>query len=39
LTPSDTIPRIQGCDLCNTDVTRSPWSDDIKVFGGTVTGH
>jgi iron complex outermembrane receptor protein len=41
------IPPIQGCDLCNTDVTRSPWSDNIKVFGlkvdydtglGTVTG-
>jgi iron complex outermembrane recepter protein len=41
------IPPIQGCDLCNTDVTLSPWSDDIKVFGltveyktgiGTVTG-
>ena len=37
----------QGCDLCNTDVTRSPWSDNLKVFGltvvyktgaGTVTG-
>ncbi|HTD73788.1 MAG TPA: TonB-dependent receptor [Steroidobacteraceae bacterium] len=41
------IPAIQGCDLCNTDVTLSPWSDNIKVFGltveyktgfGTVTG-
>jgi len=41
------IPPIQGCDLCNTDVTRSPWSDNLKVFGlkvdydtgfGTVTG-
>jgi iron complex outermembrane receptor protein len=38
---------IQGCDLCNTDVTLSPWSDNTKVFGltveyktgvGTVTG-
>lgn len=38
---------IQGCDLCNTDVTLSPWSDNLKVFGltveyktgiGTVTG-
>ena len=37
----------QGCDLCNTDVTQSPWNDNIKVFGltleyktaiGTVTG-
>jgi iron complex outermembrane recepter protein len=27
---------IQGCDLCNTDVTLSPWSDNIKVFGLTV---
>jgi outer membrane receptor protein involved in Fe transport len=41
------IPPIQGCDLCNTDVTLSPWSDNLKVFGltveyktaiGTVTG-
>jgi iron complex outermembrane recepter protein len=41
------IPPILGCDLCNTDVTLSPWSDNIKVFGltveyktgfGTVTG-
>jgi iron complex outermembrane receptor protein len=41
------ITPIQGCDLCNTDVTVSPWSDNIKVFGltaeyktgfGTVTG-
>ena len=38
---------VQGCDLCNTDVTQSPWSDNLKVFGltvayktgmGTVTG-
>jgi iron complex outermembrane recepter protein len=35
--PGSTIPPIQGCDLCNTDVTRSPWSDNIKVFGATVT--
>jgi iron complex outermembrane recepter protein len=27
----------QGCDLCNTDVTQSPWSDNLKVFGLTVT--
>jgi iron complex outermembrane receptor protein len=27
---------IQGCDLCNTDVTLSPWSDNIKIFGVTV---
>jgi iron complex outermembrane recepter protein len=26
----------QGCDLCNTDVTLSPWSDNLKVFGLTV---
>jgi len=41
------IPPIQGCDLCNTDVTLSPWSDNLKIFGltveyktgfGTVTG-
>ena len=31
------IPPIQGCDLCNTDVTQSPWSDNIKVFGLTGT--
>ncbi len=30
------IPPIQGCDLCNTDVTQSPWSDNIKIFGLTV---
>jgi iron complex outermembrane receptor protein len=38
---------IQGCDLCNTDVTLSPWKDNLTVFGltveyktglGTVTG-
>lgn len=41
------ITAVQGCDLCNTDVTISPWSDNIKIFGltvayktalGTVTG-
>jgi iron complex outermembrane recepter protein len=31
------IAPIQGCDLCNTDVTLSPWADHLKVFGGTVT--
>jgi iron complex outermembrane receptor protein len=31
------IPPVQGCDLCNTDVTQSPWSDNLKVFGATVT--
>jgi iron complex outermembrane receptor protein len=33
---------VQGCDLCNTDVTQSPWSDNLKVFGTTLTydtGH
>jgi outer membrane receptor protein involved in Fe transport len=30
------IPPIQGCDLCNTDVTLSPWSDNTKIFGLTV---
>ena len=30
------IPPLQGCDLCNTDVTQSPWSDNIKIFGLTV---
>jgi iron complex outermembrane recepter protein len=35
--PGTNIPPIQGCDLCNTDVTQSPWSDNIKVFGATVT--
>lgn len=36
------IAAVQGCDLCNTDVTRSPWSDKLRVFGLTVTydiGH
>jgi iron complex outermembrane recepter protein len=32
-----TIPPIQGCDLCNTDLTQSPWSDNLFVFGSTVT--
>jgi iron complex outermembrane receptor protein len=31
------IAPVQGCDLCNTDVTQSPWSDHLKVFGLTVT--
>jgi iron complex outermembrane recepter protein len=30
------ITPVQGCDLCNTDVTQSPWSDNLKVFGATV---
>jgi iron complex outermembrane receptor protein len=31
------IPPIQGCDLCNTDVTQSPWTDNIKLFGLTAS--
>ena len=31
------ITPVQGCDLCNTDVTQSPWSDNLKVFGATLT--
>jgi iron complex outermembrane recepter protein len=31
------IPPVQGCDLCNTDVTQSPWSDNLVVFGTTIT--
>lgn len=30
------IAPVQGCDLCNTDVTQSPWQDNIKVFGATI---
>lgn len=26
---------VQGCDLCNTDVTRSPWSDHLQVYSLT----
>jgi outer membrane receptor protein involved in Fe transport len=33
------IEPTQGCDLCNTDVTLSPWSDDIKVYGATLKWH
>jgi outer membrane receptor protein involved in Fe transport len=36
------IAPVQGCDLCNTDVTQSPWNDNLKVFGATVNydmGH
>lgn len=35
----DPIAPAQGCDLCNTDVTRSPWTDDIKVYGATLKWH
>jgi iron complex outermembrane receptor protein len=31
------IAPVQGCDLCNTDVTQSPWSDNLVVFGTTIT--
>jgi iron complex outermembrane receptor protein len=31
------ITPVQGCDLCNTDVTQSPWSDNLVVFGTTIT--
>ncbi len=31
------IAPVQGCDLCNTDVTQSPWRDSLKVFGTTMT--
>ena len=40
-------PTVTGCDLCNTDVTRSPFNDHLALFGltaeyktpyGTVTG-
>lgn len=30
------IQPVTGCDLCNTDVTQSPWRDNIKVYGLTV---
>lgn len=30
------IAPVQGCDLCNTDVTRSPWGDHLQVYGATV---
>jgi len=33
----DPIQPTNGCDLCNTDVTRSPWSDNLQVFGFTAT--
>jgi len=27
---------VEGCDLCNTDVTRSPWGDHLDVYSLTV---
>lgn len=29
------IAAVQGCDLCNTDVTQSPWNDHLQVYGVT----
>jgi outer membrane receptor protein involved in Fe transport len=31
------IAPVDGCDLCNTDVTQSPWGDNLVVFGTTIT--
>jgi iron complex outermembrane receptor protein len=31
------IRPIDGCDLCNTDVTQSPWSDNLQVYGLTAS--
>jgi iron complex outermembrane receptor protein len=30
------IAPVDGCDLCNTDLTQSPWNDNLTVFGATV---
>ena len=30
------IAPVQGCDLCNTDVTQSPWDDHLQVYGVTL---
>jgi iron complex outermembrane receptor protein len=30
------IAPVEGCDLCNTDVTQSPWNDSLSVFGATI---
>ena len=27
---------VQGCDLCNTDVTQSPWKDELTIYSLTV---
>ena len=46
-TGANPIPKIFGCDLCNTDVTLSPFSDNLSVYSlkfdykfadGTLTG-
>jgi len=29
-------PAVQGCDLCNTDLTRSPYGERLDLFGVTV---
>jgi len=34
--PLQGTPTIQGCDLCNTDVTRSPSNDHLEVYSLTV---
>jgi len=45
--PLQGTPAVQGCDLCNTDVTRSPSNDHLQVYSlsvaykfeyGTLTG-
>jgi iron complex outermembrane recepter protein len=47
VTKANPIPKVFGCDLCNTDVTQSPWVDNLSVYGlkfdykfagGTLTG-
>ncbi|MEA3140793.1 MAG: iron complex outerrane recepter protein [Gammaproteobacteria bacterium] len=47
VTNANPIPKVFGCDLCNTDVTQSPWVDNLSVYGlkfdykfagGTLTG-
>ncbi|MGC1304627.1 MAG: TonB-dependent receptor [Caulobacteraceae bacterium] len=30
------IPSVMGCDLCNTDVTRSPYGERLDLFGITI---
>ena len=27
------IPAVAGCDLCNTDIETSPWSDNLRIYG------
>ncbi len=33
------IPSVAGCDLCNTDVTRSPYGERIDLFGVAINYH